>query len=389
MPIDMRPKILFATSIIQYPPIGGPRLRIHNCLAALSQVADLLIYCRTSPARVGGEAAVNYYRKFAKLGFYFASSSGGSLWQDFRELNKLAKKHGIKTIWLGYGNISYGLAFLLKLFTPSRVVIDTDSVWSRFVLRGLPYQTTWRGKLRTWYLGYKKRLQEILGTAAADLTTAVSEFDARYYRKISRRKVAVFSNVIDLGSYEQRAEAIAIQKPAVYFAGSFGPESSMEQAAVWLIKKIMPLIWKQRPEILVYLVGRGDTSELSKFRNDKVIITGQVPSAVAYLKQADVAVVPLKFESGTRFKILEAAACRIPIVSTTLGAEGLMVRPGEDILIADTPGDFAGAILKLLARPELRQRISANAYENIAKNYNIDRAVKEATLILKMLNLTP
>lgn len=382
----MKPKILFTTSIIQYPPIGGPRLRIHNSIKALGRVADLLIYCRVSLKRLGDEEAVKHYRQFASLGFFFSASAGGSLIRDFRELKRLAKKHGIKIIWLGYGNISYGLALLLKLFAPFKVVIDTDSVWSQFVLRGLAYQKTWSGKLRTLYLGYKKRLLEIAGTALADITTAVSEFDARYYRKINRRKVAVFSNVIDLTDYERKVEAVAIQKPAVYFAGSFGPGSAMEQGAIWLLEKVMPLVWRTLPEVRVYLVGRGNTAEISKLRNDKVIITGPVPSAVAYLRQANVALVPLWFESGTRFKILEAAACRVPIVSTSLGAEGLQVRP-EDILIADTPEDFAAAILKILTSPQLGQQIAANAYENIAKHYGIPRAVSEAKAILNVLNL--
>ena len=88
-----------------------------------------------------------------------------------------------------------------------------------------------------------------------------------------------------------------------------------------------------------------------------VAVVGWVPTMDVELARADVVVVPLRYGSGTRVKILEAAAHRIPIVSTTLGAEGLGFEDGTHLLIADEPYDFASACVRLLQEPQLRRRL--------------------------------
>ncbi|OGH68800.1 MAG: hypothetical protein A2754_03040 [Candidatus Magasanikbacteria bacterium RIFCSPHIGHO2_01_FULL_47_8] len=173
--------------------------------------------------------------------------------------------------------------------------------------------------------------------------------------------------------------------PAIYFSGSFGPGSAMEYAAIWLLKEVMPLVWHANPAVNIYLVGRGNTDNLKKISDPRVMITGEVPDTLPYVKTADAAVVPLWFESGTRFKILEAAACRTPVVSTTLGAEGLSVAHEKNILISDKPQGFADAILKIIADKKLAQQLSENAYHDIAEKFDISRAVKEAQQILMKL----
>jgi glycosyltransferase involved in cell wall biosynthesis len=116
-----------------------------------------------------------------------------------------------------------------------------------------------------------------------------------------------------------------------------------------------------------------------------ITITGEVPSVLPYLCHANVAVVPLRFESGTRFKILEAGACGIPVVSTTLGAEGLAVIHGEHLLIADDAGSFAEAIVRLLRDRDLAHRLSENLGRLIREKYSIAALVEEGRRILDYL----
>jgi glycosyltransferase involved in cell wall biosynthesis len=105
-----------------------------------------------------------------------------------------------------------------------------------------------------------------------------------------------------------------------------------------------------------------------------------------YLCNTDVALVPLKFESGTRFKILEAGACKVPLVSTTLGAEGIPVIDGEHILIADEPEDFAKAIVRLLDDKELARKLAVNCNDLVNKNFSVESLAAEAKKILGYLN---
>jgi glycosyltransferase involved in cell wall biosynthesis len=87
------------------------------------------------------------------------------------------------------------------------------------------------------------------------------------------------------------------------------------------------------------------------------------------LRQAAVVVVPLRFGGGTRIKILEALAYRVPVVSTSVGAEGLEVESGKHLLLADSPSAFAQCCLRLLADPALREHLTAQGFELVRAKY--------------------
>src|SRR4029077_17781489 len=138
----------------------------------------------------------------------------------------------------------------------------------------------------------------------------------------------------------------------VYLAGTFWPGSPMEDAARWVIENILPIVRQQIPNLHLYIVGADSDKTVPDISDPKITITGKLPSVLPYLSHADVSLVPLRFESGTRFKILEAGACGIPVVSTTLGAEGIAVEHGRDILLADEPEAFASSIIRLIKERE-------------------------------------
>ena len=132
----------------------------------------------------------------------------------------------------------------------------------------------------------------------------------------------------------------------------------------------------------------GNNSELSfgDKNSHNITVTGRLKSVLPYLCNTDVALVPLKFESGTRFKILEAGACNVALVSTALGAEGIPVFDGEHILIADEAEDFANSIVRLLDDKEFAKKIAINCHKLINDNFSIETLVVEAKQILEYLN---
>jgi glycosyltransferase involved in cell wall biosynthesis len=113
---------------------------------------------------------------------------------------------------------------------------------------------------------------------------------------------------------------------------------------------------------------------------------GKVDSVLPYLCNTDVAIVPLRFESGTRFKILEAGACKKPVVSTTLGAEGLPVTNNHDIIIADDEKDFAKGIIKIIEDKHYAEIIAGNLYKLIREKYTIENLENEMSVIISELN---
>lgn len=395
---------------MEHPPAGGPQLRIENSIKALGRVCDLRIVARTSRRHIGGVGAEDYFRRFDNE---FDYSPGGATQFANRYLRKMqqlwrltngrsetadaefildcAKKRNINCIWFGYGNISFPLIKAIKVRRPDiRVVCDTDSVWSRFVLRELPFA---RNPIRKWVVrrkGRQKELEEKQWVDLCDVTTAVSDVDAMYYKSIARdpSRIHTFSNVIDLETYANPPVAPAqLHRPNMYLAGTFGHyHSPMDVAARWLLSDILPRVRKVIPNIHLYIVGRNSDRTLAHVRGPGVSVLGKVPSVLPYLCHADVSLVPLKFESGTRFKILESAACGVPIVSTTLGAEGLSVRNRQHLLIADDATQFGDAIVELIQNRLLAKALAANCREVVQKHYSVDSLERQARGVLGYLS---
>jgi glycosyltransferase involved in cell wall biosynthesis len=305
--------------------------------------------------------------------------------EDFSFILDMAVKIRADVIWLGFGNISYPLLKFLKQRSTLPVVLDTDSVWSRFISRELEYASSEEARVRIKQLSSEKAEEERWGTAEADVTTAVSEIDAEYYRALAKHpsQIEVFPNVIDIDSYRScPPPAPGMKSPSLILAGTFfGVNSPMGDSAVWTIEHVLPLLKQRVPNIHLYIVGSG-SEILADAADDAVTVTGGVESVLPYLCHSVVALVPLRFESGTRFKILEAGACGIPVVSTTLGAEGLPVKHRHNILIADDPRAFATSIIELIENPQLANRLGKNLKTFVEMDYGIDTLAQASRRIL-------
>lgn len=399
-------KILYTTPELMYPAAGGPYLRVQNSIKALNKISELHLISRATKEFMGGEVAENFYRGLCKEFSYSPSAipkkkdlkyrlrkiflgkkATDPVNMDADFIIKYAKENNIKIIWFGYGNISYDLMKKIKETAPElKLICDTDSVWSRFVLRELPYVTDESRKEQILKEGKKKEQEEAEWVNFCDVTTGVSEFDAQYYQGLTKDKdkVKVFSNVIDLDTYKNKENPPEdFKKPNIYLAGTFWKEAPMEVAARWVINEILPIVRKEIPEIHFYIIGRDSDSILSDIKDENITITGRLDSVLPYLYNTNAALVPLKFESGTRFKILEAAACNIPIVSTTLGAEGIPIKNGENILIADEAQSFAEAIIKVVKEPEFAKNMADNLRNYVEENYSIAKHAKEAQEIIE------
>lgn len=408
-------KILYTTPVLEHPPVGGPQLRIENSIKALSQVSELHIISQVDRDHIGGWEAETFYKHICSVLTYsikarinnnllikktpwiFISKVVSKILREiilFFNLDayfiaNYAKKNKIDVIWFGYGNISYPLMKKIKKICPElKLICDTDSVWSRFVLREIPFEKdTNRRKLIT-RKGLEKMQEEIDWVDFCDVTTAVSHVDLDYYKSITffPERVRLFSNVIDLNSYNQSIPVpLGFKTPSIYLAGSFGKDSAMDKAARWVINEIFPALLIRHPDLFFYIIGNGSKETLADIKHDRIIITGRLDSVLPYLCHASVALVPLKFESGTRFKIMEAAACEVPIVSTTLGAEGIPVKHNRDILIADTSSEFIDAIGRILNDPSLGKKLAIGCKELIQRCNSVESLQEEANQILAHL----
>lgn len=383
-------RILFTTPLLEHPPAGGPALRIENSIKALHRISELHLLVRVNQATIGGPEAENFFRGQCHTLAYSPSVFGETEIKDAEFIINYANAQQIDLIWFGYGNISFSLMKQIKRRRPElKIVCDTDSVWSRFILRELPYEPSAERRAQIQQSGFQKQQEEAEWVNFCDVTTAVSEVDADYYRGLAAdpSRIHLFSNVIDPATYSERPpRPPELHKPCLYLAGSFYADTSpMARAARWMLDDILPRVRQIIPDIHFYIVGKGSREIFGHIQSPHITVTGQLPSVLPYLTHADVALVPLMFESGTRFKIMEAGICGVPLVSTTLGAEGLPVTHGQELLIADEPDAFAAAIIQLVQNKPLAQRLAANCRQLITKFCSIDWLVQEATTIVQFL----
>ena len=131
--------------------------------------------------------------------------------------------------------------------------------------------------------------------------------------------------------------------------------------AVYFVDRVLPHILAAMPRVQFRIVGRCDDTVARLRAHPNVTVTDHVADIEPELARADAVVVPLRFGSGTRLKIIEAFAHRIPVVSTTVGAEGLGVTAGEELLIADDDVGLAAACLRLLGNEPLRRALADRA----------------------------
>ena len=394
-------KVLFTTPMLEYPPKSGPHLRIDNSIKALNRIADLHILSGVPKFILGRDTAVTYYKSVSEhFGFLpSVNQLSGHKWlrrtqklcrmfttDDADFLIQYAKKHQIDVIWFGYGNLSYPLIKKIHQKSGIKSICDTDSVWSRFIHRELPFIKEKEEQNRIQRAVKAKELEERNWVRWCDVTLAVSEVDADYYRSISpdANKIEIFPNAIDMAFYQQPSlPPKPFHQPAVILSGSFGKATSpMNRAADWVLQSIWPLVLKDIPQAHLYIVGNHSDVSYAHIQHPNITIAGRVPSILPYLQHANAAITPLQFESGTRFKILEAGACHLPMISTTLGAEGLDVKHGEEILLADEAEDFARQIVYILNNPEAGKRMAQKCFDFVTKDFSLNALTQHAERIL-------
>ena len=141
----------------------------------------------------------------------------------------------------------------------------------------------------------------------------------------------------------------------------------------WFVSEVFPHIQRQVPETTLTIVGKNPPKDFYNFAalySNAVTVTGYVPDLTTYLEEAALLVVPVRAGGGMRVRILEAFARAMPVVTTAVGMEGINARPGEALLVADTPVQFARAVVQLLSDETLRKKLAINGRLLAEKNYD-------------------
>lgn len=207
----------------------------------------------------------------------------------------------------------------------------------------------------------------------ADAVLAVSEADASALRALEPAvKPLVIPNGVDTGSFSYIAPGTRRNKgeeTALIFTGTMDYRPNVD-AAIWFCRKILPLIKRRYPSAHVFLVGRDPAPAVEALAGPDVTVTGRVKDVQDYLRRSTIFVAPLRMGSGTRLKVLEAMSCGLPVVTTGLGIEGIAAMPGQEVLVADHPREFAAKVMELLDSPSRAQELATRARLLVEHKYD-------------------
>jgi glycosyltransferase involved in cell wall biosynthesis len=200
---------------------------------------------------------------------------------------------------------------------------------------------------------------------------AVSDADAAAFQRLAPGcAISVVPNGIHVQDYAQHDPSLDLGPYALVFTGSMSYRPNVD-AALWFADQVFGRVRALLPDARFFVVGNRPHSRLNALREREGIqVTGWVPSVNPFLYAAAVYVAPLRMGSGTRLKLLQAMAAGQAVVSTSVGAQGLQASDGIELRLADTPDDFARAVIELLEYPARREALGQAAAHYAAAHHD-------------------
>jgi len=343
-------RVLFVCPFVPWPLVNGGKIRTYHLLRQAASEVELHLRVIQEPEAVAG--AEEALAPWCKTLRFFERSRPGRI--ERWKLPKLERWfHSRAMLEAVRADVATGAfrlvhldeLLLARIVPPERAVavvqhhhkLDTVLYDSLRVGSGLQ-RTFDLWKLRRLEAESARRYRHHLLCSQDDADTLRARYGAL--------DCAVVPSGFDPGEFRPSPNAVR-DANRIVFLGSmdYGPNV---EAVLRFARESLPRILAARPEAVFEIVGGNPTREVRALASSALRVTGRVDSVVPYLERAGALVVPLAIGGGTRLKIVEALALGTPVVSSTIGAQGLGLEHGQHLLLADSPADFAAATLRLL-----------------------------------------
>lgn len=387
-------KIAFVTARPPYPPDSGGRIRTFHLLKEICRVHDVTLIT-PSEKRSEEVALADLQAALPRLNVQAVRVAPETLRGRFgRAVGNLVDSRPYT--WTRYGRppfISHMRETLRKqpydlihcdhvqmahtlegLTTPPRL-LNAHNVESVLIRRLAERTRPWWKRMAITWQAAKTLKAERRAYRGFDRCLAVSEADAAEIQRMAPGvAVSVVPNGVDLTQFTPPVDPVAPH--LMVFTGAMDWLPNID-GIKFFVREILPRIRQRDAEARLVVVGSNPSDRLVRELADhSVRFTGTVEDVRPYLMQASLVVVPLRAGGGTRLKILEAWALRRPVLSTTIGAEGLPAAHGKNIALADSPEDFAREAVRLLSDASAAERLGAAGRRVAEELFGWDRVAR-------------
>ena len=381
-------KILMLTPYLPYPPVSGGQTRSYNLIKKLSQIHDITLY-----SLIKEDIEKKYVKELEKycskvkvfkrsktpftitnilqtgFGFYPFLVIRNLVPEEKRALS-IELKNNYDLI---HAETFYVMPHIPKTDIPILLVDQTIEyiVYRHYVdvqapLIAKPLFSIDVAKLKYWETRFWK---------TADRVVAMSDSDKNEMQKlVNNLRVDIVANGIDITYFTQKKRK-KLDIPRVLYVGNFKWLQNVEAAEV-LITEVWPTIKKEIKNAKLWIVGRYITEEIKKYRSDDIEITEYIEDIRDAYQNSSVLVAPIEGPGGTRLKILESMASSLPVVSTTVGVEGLGVKNGLHAFVSDSWPGLAKYAIQVIKDEKLAKSLGVNSSEFVKKNYSWDASAR-------------
>lgn len=356
-------------------------LRLFHILKALVKLGSHVIFISRS-----SEHAERYMPILRELGIETYAGdpmamdhAGANVIAPYVDLEGILRRKPCKAAVIGFWHLAEYYMPLIRRYSP-RTRIIVDSVDIHFLRELREAELKGDPKLKAEALDTKEREVAVYGKA--DRVWVVTPDDRAVIQDlILDVPVDIIPNV-----HEKIEVSKAYGETAdLLFVGNFNHRPNID-AVHFFCNDILPFIHREQPGAKVYIVGNKPPDEIRRYASESVIVTGYVEDLSPYLRNARISISPLRYGAGMKGKVGEALSWGLPVVTTSIGAEGMGLVDGHDALIADEPEEFASKAVRLYNDAALWNRLSTNGKRTVESQWSPGAIQKRLAAVLREID---
>jgi GT2 family glycosyltransferase/glycosyltransferase involved in cell wall biosynthesis len=353
-----RGRVLIIDACTPMPDHDSGSLRMVNLMRLLREMGLAVSFLPDNRAYDGGYTQALQALGVEALYHPFVSDPIAWLREHGRDVDAIVlSRHYVAANYVG----------LARLYAPqAKLIFDTVDLHYLREQRAAQLE----GKPELAQQSSRTQAQEFKLMRECDVSLVVSSVEKDLLaRDLPQARIEILSNVHEI--YGRRRE-FAARRELVFVGGFQHPPNT--DAVLWFVREVFPLLRAELPDVVFHVIGSKAPPQILDLAHDGVVVHGFVADIAPFMDGCRLSIAPLRYGAGVKGKVNMAMSYGLPVVATPTAVEGMHVVSGEDILVAQLPADFAGAIRRAYGDAALWKKLSDNGLANVRQHFSFDSA---------------